>query len=73
MTRKEWMEIHYPDKILRGCCGGVLGCPDAYAELVNNDASIPKMLDCEFDSSKFRCFCDECRKCWNREMEVPNK
>lgn len=30
MTRKEWMRMHYPEKVGRNHAGGVANCPYNY-------------------------------------------
>lgn len=75
MTRKEWMEQHHPWMVDSRACGGVLGCPNSYADLVATDKSIKSDVDC---SSASRYYSDHytgesCQSCWNREMEVPKK
>ena len=45
MTRKEWMQMHDPDKGGRSYAGGVLNCPYNYPELCKLDPRIPEVQD----------------------------
>lgn len=61
MTRKEWMRMHYSEKVGRSHVGGVANCPYNYSELCKLDPRIPELRD--------YCFgC--CGDCW--DTEIPN-
>ena len=61
MTRKEWMQMHYPEKVGRSHTGGVANCPYKYSELCKLDPRISELPD----------YCiGLCGDCWN--TEIPN-
>lgn len=56
MTRKEWMQRHYPEKTGKKYIGGVMDCPIVYYDLPDRNITNCIMIDCE--------------SCWNKEMKV---
>lgn len=66
MTRKEWVQEHYPNNIDKGFIAGVLGCPYRYPELCKLDSDVRETMICPGVHSKPTS--DEltnCIACWN--------
>lgn len=72
MTRKEWMEEHYPLAVRDDLAGGVLGCPYDYFPLPLIDESIPKTKQCLYPTKEDK-IPETCTKCWNQEIEEVTK
>lgn len=69
MTRKEWVEQHYPRKIDKRFIAGVLGCPYRYRELCKLDPEIRETMICPGIHS--RPTSDEvanCTICWDTPL-----
>ena len=65
MTRKEWMNEHYPEEIHEKFLGGVWGCPENYPSLCRIDQSIRE--DPPF-MQQIKTSLVTCEQCWNQEM-----
>ena len=66
MTRKEWVQEHYPNNIDKGFIAGVLGCPYRYPELCKLDSNVRETMICPGVHNKPTS--DEltnCIACWN--------
>lgn len=66
MTRKEWVQEHYPNNIDKGFIAGVLGCPYRYRELCKLDSNVRETMICPGVHNKPTS--DEltnCIACWN--------
>lgn len=61
MTRKEWVQMHYPENTGEHYAGGVASCPHKYSGLRELDPMVSNLQGC--------CF-GLCGKCWN--TEIPN-
>lgn len=68
MTRKEWVEQHYPNNIDEGYIGGVLGCPYKYRELCKLDPKIDEAMICPGLPAGVRFDGADCDTCWNTPL-----
>lgn len=68
MTRKEWVEKHYPGNIKDEFIGGVLGCPYKYPELCKLDPKIDEAMICPGLPAGVRFDGADCDKCWNTPL-----
>lgn len=68
MTRKEWVEKHYPGNIKDEFIGGVLGCPYKYPELCKLDPKIDESMICPGLPAGVRFDGAGCDKCWNTPL-----
>lgn len=73
MTRKEWVEQHYPGNVNDHFIAGVLGCPYRYPELCKLDPKIKEFMICPGIRRGVRSDEDraECDTCWNTPL--PNE
>ena len=69
MTRKEWVQEHYPININENYIAGVLGCPYRYPELCKLDPDVRETMICPgvhhnptFDERK------NCIACWDTPL-----
>lgn len=70
MTRKEWVQEHYPININKNYIAGVLGCPYRYPELCKLDPQIKEFMICPGIRRGVRSDWDraECDTCWNTSL-----
>lgn len=70
MTRKEWVQEHYPININKNYIAGVLGCPYRYPELCKLDPQIKEFMICPGIRRGVRSDGDraECDTCWNTSL-----
>lgn len=68
MTRKEWVEKHYPGNIKDEFIGGVLGCPYKYPELCQLDPKIDEAMICPGLPAGVKFDGADCDKCWNTPL-----
>ena len=70
MTRKEWVQEHYPININKNYIAGVLGCPYRYPELCKLDPKIKEFMICPGIRRGVRSDGDraECDTCWNTSL-----
>lgn len=70
MTRKEWVEQHYPGNVNDHFIAGVLGCPYRYPELCKLDPKIKEFMICPGIRRGVRSDGDraECDTCWNTPL-----
>lgn len=70
MTRKEWVQEHYPININKNYIAGVLGCPYRYPELCKLDPKIKAFMICPGIRRGVRSDGDraECDTCWNTSL-----
>lgn len=70
MTRKEWVEQHYPGNVKDSFIGGILGCPYKYLELCKLDPKIKETMICPGIRRGVRSDGDraECDTCWNTPL-----
>ena len=70
MTRKEWVQEHYPININKNYIAGVLGCPYRYPELCKLDPKIKETMICPGIRRGVRSDGDraECDTCWNTSL-----
>ena len=70
MTRKEWVQEHYPINIHKNYIAGVLGCPYRYPELCKLDPKIKEFMICPGIRCGVRSDGDraECDICWNTSL-----
>lgn len=70
MTRKEWVQKHYPININKNYIAGVLGCPYRYPELCELDPKIKEFMICPGIRRGVRSDGDraECDTCWNTSL-----
>lgn len=70
MTRKEWVQEHYPININKNYIAGVLGCPYRYPELCKLDPKIKEFMICPGIRRGVRSDGDraECDTCWNTPL-----
>lgn len=70
MTRKEWVQEHYPININKNYIAGVLGCPYRYPELCKLDPEIKEFMICPGIRRGVRSDGDraECDTCWNTSL-----
>lgn len=70
MTRKEWVQEHYPININKNYIAGVLGCPYRYPELCKLDPQIKEFMICPGIRRGVRSDGDraECDTCWNTPL-----
>lgn len=70
MTRKEWVQEHYPININENYIAGVLGCPYRYPELCKLDPKIKEFMICPGIRRGVRSDEDraECDTCWNTSL-----
>lgn len=70
MTRKEWVQEHYPININKNYIAGVLGCPYRYPELCKLDPQIKEFMTCPGIRRGVRSDGDraECDTCWNTSL-----
>ena len=69
MTRKEWVEQHYPNSINRGFIAGVLACPYRYPELCKLDPKIKENMICPgIHNQPTSDELTNCITCWNTPL-----
>lgn len=70
MTRKEWVQEHYPININKNYIAGILGCPYRYPELCKLDPQIKEFMICPGIRRGVRSDGDraECDTCWNTSL-----
>lgn len=70
MTRKEWVQEHYPININKNYIAGILGCPYRYPELCKLDPEIKEFMICPGIRRGVRSDGDraECDTCWNTSL-----
>lgn len=68
MTRKEWVEQHYPGNVKDSFIGGILGCPYKYLELCKLDPKIDEAMICPGLPAGVRFDGADCDKCWNTPL-----
>lgn len=69
MTRKEWVQEHYPININKNYIAGVLGCPYRYPELCKLDSDVQETMICPGVHNKPTS--DEltnCIACWDTPL-----
>lgn len=69
MTRKEWVNSHYPNSIDKRFIAGVLGCPYKYRELCELDPAVRETMICPGIHTQPNL--DEpmnCITCWNTPL-----
>lgn len=71
MTRKEWVQEHYPININENYIAGVLGCPYKYPELCKLDPKIDEAMICPGLPAGVRFDGADCDECWN--MPLPEE
>ena len=68
MTRKEWVEQHYPSNINEGFIAGVLACPYRYPELCKLDPKIKETMICPGINFREGLKQSDCDACWNAPL-----
>lgn len=68
MTRKEWVEQHYPSDVKDSFIGGVLGCPYKYPELCKLDPKIKETMICPGIRRGLGSGIAKCGECWNTPL-----
>lgn len=68
MTRKEWVQKHYPININKNYIAGVLGCPYKYRELCKLDPKIAETMICPGLPAGVRFDGADCDTCWNTSL-----
>ncbi len=68
MTRKEWVEQHYPDNVKDSFIGGILGCPYKYLELCKLDPKIKETMICPGIRRGSGSGIAKCDECWNTPL-----
>lgn len=68
MTRKEWVEQHYPSNVKDTFIGGILGCPYKYPELCKLDPKIKETMICPGIRRGLGSGIAKCGECWNTPL-----
>ena len=68
MTRKEWVEQHYPGNVKDSFIGGILGCPYKYLELCKLDPKIKETMICPGIRRGLGSGIAKCDECWNAPL-----
>lgn len=68
MTRKEWVEQHYPGNVKDSFIGGILGCPYKYPELCKLDPKIKETMICPGIRRGLGSGIAKCGECWNTPL-----
>lgn len=68
MTRKEWVEQHYPGNVKDSFIGGILGCPYKYPELCKLDPKIKETMICPGIRRGLGSGIAKCDECWNTPL-----
>lgn len=68
MTRKEWVEQHYPGNVKDNFIAGVLACPYVYPELCKLDPNIKETMICPGLPAGVRFNGGKCDECWNTPL-----
>lgn len=68
MTRKEWVEQHYPPNVNDNFIGGILGCPYKYPELCKLDPKIKETMICPGIRRGSGSGVAKCDECWNTPL-----
>ena len=68
MTRKEWVEQHYPGNVKDSFIGEILGCPYKYLELCKLDPKIKETMICPGIRRGLGSGIAKCDECWNTPL-----